>query len=254
MIGTLQCWLNQHGLSDIDDSVFIHDISYQPPKFNTRTFSIAGNHGTGIARNLAQYGSVEITVEIHEYDIVRRQHILQEIAKWALGGGEFTANDRPGQRLIVECVNPPSLGSAMNWTDEIKIELVANRIPFWEGDEVQTEATGAAETLTMNILGVADRAYVDADIVTGAAITSFTLISGDTSIALRQLNIASGKTIHIYHDEYNLLQIECDGTSLLGKRTSESSDDLRAENGAASFYFSSSGECTITVKARPLFV
>ena len=254
MIGTLQCWLNQQGLSDIDESLFILDISYKPIKYNTRSFTIAGKHGSGIAKNAAQYGSVDITIEIHEYDIRRRQHILQQVAAWALGGGEFTSNDRPGQRLIVECISPPTLGSAMNWTDEIKFTLVANRLPFWEGQEETKEITGASVTTTMVIPGVAEQAYVDADIVTGGTVTAFTIISGDTTIALAGLEIAEGKTIYIYHDEMNILQIACDGNSLLPYRLPVSSDDLRAENGEAEFTFWATASCTVTIKARPLFV
>lgn len=236
MMTRYECALNGIALSGVSPAIYVTDIAYNAPKMENTAVSLAGRPGQRIMRRGVQSSSVTISFEIHEQDTARRNAICQQAQEWATGGGYLTTRDRPEQRLFVICDTPPVIGSALRWTDKIKMVFTAYDFPFWEDEEPQSVTiSGTGGSASLYAGGYAAPVYVTAKVVntSSSALGNLTLTAGDTAMTLKGIALPAGKTLVIDYDDRRILRILADGRSVLGKRTKESADDLRIEAGKA---------------------
>ena len=175
-----------------------------------------------------------------------------------MGGGILTTDDRPNQRLHVVCTSAPSIQSSQKWADSQEMEFSAFDQPFWEDvTPAAVTLTGTDESGQLNGVGAAADPFVTARVVAGAPVTSLTLTAGDTAFRLSGISIASEEALVIDYDETHTLRIsnEDTGISYLEKRSADSDDDLMIPVGKWSYVsFESDGLCTVTFKARGLYL
>ena len=251
-------WLNEIGLADIDPTIHVHDVSYGAPNITTHTVDRARYHGSRVTRQRMGNSKVTISFVVHEYDIVRRQDIMNRIVAWSMGGGVLTTDDRPNQRLHVVCTSAPSVQSSLKWTARQNIEFSAFDQPFWEDIVPKTfTLTGTQESGRMVGAGAASDPFVEVRVTAGENVTSLDLVAGETTLKLRDISIATGEALVIDYDETHTLHIvnEDTGVSYLQNRTPDSDDDLMLPVGkAATVSFESNGTATVIFKVRGLYL
>lgn len=234
MMTRYECALNGIALSDVSAAIYVTDIAYNAPKMANALVSLAGRPGQRVLRRNVQSLSVTISFEIHERSVARRNAICQQAQEWALGGGYLTTSDRPEQRLSVACDTPPVIGSALRWTDKIKMVFTAYDFPFWEDEEPQSATVaGTSGSASLYAGGYAAPVYVTAKVTnaSGSVLNRLTLTAGDTAITLEGLVLPAGKTLTLDYIDGHILRITTDGVSVLRNRTDGSSDDLRLPAG-----------------------
>ena len=192
-----EAYLNGEALSAVNPDIYIHDISYGVPSVQYSTFTVAKRDGARIHRKYTDSISVKISFEIHTYDIVKRQTICGAVARWARNGGELQTNDRKGQRLRCVCTSLPVVNSVRDWTEALEMEFTAYPLPYWEEESyaVTTLTAGSSGNGTLNVAGSIDGAFVEADIVTNASVSSVSLtVNGKT---LTITGLTSGNDYYI---------------------------------------------------------
>ena len=241
-------WLNGLSLADIDRQIYITDIAYTPQQLRYTTNKLMGRDGQYSGKDSIESNAVTVTFMLRQYDTARRQSVLQDIVKWAVGGGVLTTSDRPGQQLRVKTTRLPGITSVMRWTDTLTLEFTAYDMPYWQDIAPQTAQAEYQQDGQLYCPGVRP-AFVEATVTTDAALAEFTLTCGDTHITLEGLTLAQGATVTVsYTADHNLLQITSGGQSLLAYRTEDSDDDLIANPGMNTVSVSASITATFSVK------
>lgn len=256
MITRYEAWLNKKSLSAIDPSIYIRDITYGAPTFSITANDIPGRNGQRVTSVLARSTGVVVTIEIHEQDVARRQDVCRRVQQWAMGGGELTTNDRRGQRLRVICEEPPSIASALKWTQALKMLFRTYAQPFWE-DEYPRSATDKGGGTTLYAPGFGDRTRVEAKVknTSSQTVNTLTLHAGGTQMTFSGLGLASNATLVIDYDENDLLRIRVGNASKLGCRTAASDDDLMIKTGAPeALSATANAGVTATFYARGLYL
>ena len=216
-------------LSSLNPAILITDIAHEPANYDRQTQAIANRNGLMIVKSTQKTTSVEIAFELRIYNIAERQRVLQQIQQWAKGK-ILETNDREGQQLHVVCETLPRIESVQEWNATLGIGFTAYNKPFWEEKLPSTiTLTGDDEEGSLYVPGNAGKAFVEAEITPSEAISGLTVTVGDTTIELEDLNTSD--VIKIGYDEYGNQYIKAGATSILSKRTPESSDDLLAECG-----------------------
>lgn len=243
-----EAYMDGTALSSLDPSILVLDIQPVAPQINSTFASLANRPGSMVMRRKKASASVQITFEIHEYNIAKRQSVCQRVAKWA-DGAILVTNDRPDQRLHCICEQYPVV-SAKGWTEPITMTFTGYLIPYWEeANPVTVSLTGTDEETTVYIPGNAGEALVSATVKANASVSSFTLTVGDTSITLSGLSMAANDTVTIAYDENLIQSIKKGNTSILDKRTG--ADDLLAKSGEmVDFSIIASASVTATFTVR----
>lgn len=258
MMTRYECALNGIALSGVSPAIYVTDIAYNAPKMENTAVSLAGRPGQRIMRRSVQSSSVTISFEIHEQDTARRNAICQQAQEWAAGGGYLTTRDRSEQRLSVICDTPPVIGSALRWTDKIKMVFTAYDFPFWEDEEPQSVTiSGSSGSASLYAGGYAAPVYVTAKVVntSNSALGSLTLTAGDTAMTLKGIALPAEKTLTIDYIDGHILRIATDGVSVLRNRTDGSSDDLRLPAGQrGQVTVSANTSVTAVFSARGLYL
>lgn len=250
MISRYQVVLNGISLQSLSTDILITDISYPEPRIQLSTYTRAKRDGAGIHQRYKDKTVVSIRFMIRAYDIARRQQICQQVRNWAKDGGDLRINDRPGQRLVCICEYIPMLNSVRNYTEEIEIQFAAYAVPYWQ--ELIPESislSGSSANGDFYVPGDAPETVVEAIITANATLTSISLTTGDTTLALSGISVPSGSSIQITYDDELIQSIKTGNTSLLAKRTG--ADDLMAKCGTINHVsFTADASCTVTFRAR----
>lgn len=254
MISRYEAYLNGVALSTISADILITDVEYSAPSIRTDVFSVAKRHGARIYRRYVDKTSVTISFAIRNYDTRARQMICGNVAKWAKNGGILKVNDRDGQRLRCVCENPPSISSALRWTDTMRIVFSAYALPFWEENIPSAlQLTGTSATGVLYVPGNVDGAMMEASIKANAALSSVTIGVNGQTLTLSGLSVASGNTIKISYDDNMIMSIKQGNTSLLNKRTGV--DDLIVNCGERNIVtLTASASVTADLTARGLWL
>jgi hypothetical protein len=243
-------------LSSINPNILILDIGADSKQQNISTSAIGNRHGARIVKKKFETAKVTISLEIHEYDIVKRQAVCQDIARWALNGTYLTINDRPGQRLRVVCEALPTIESAKKWLDEVQVVFAGYNPPFWEEENVMAVTLGGTNgatsgSTTAKIPGNANETLISATITAKASVSSFSVTANGKTISLSGLSLSSGDAVTIDYDDNMIIRIRKGTTSLLDKRTAASADDLMVDSGKENaFSFTSSGNAVVSFNIR----
>lgn len=251
MISRYEAYMDGVALSAVDPSLLILDIQHNDPALQIRTNPLGGRDGAIVNGTYIEKASVTITFAIREYSILNRQAACSRVVKWAKGK-VLKTNDRVGQMLYCVCDRFPVISSAMRWTDSLSVSFSAYGIPYWQEEyPKELTLTGTSQTDTLFVPGNSDTAYVNAEITAGASVSSLTIGCGDSSIALTGLSLSSGDVVKFAYDENGILSIKEGSTSLLNKRTAESSDNLTAKCGEENeLSITASGSVTAVFSVR----
>lgn len=225
--------LNGIELGEISPSIFVTDIAYSPPVREIKTAQIDGRNGQVLQRTITGSVSVEIRFEIHEQSVRRRAEIMEEVQRWAMGGGELNTGDMPDKRLRVICERIPTISSALKWTQTCSVGFTAYATPFWEDMYPQKSTISGNGSVEVYTPGFAAPAEVECDVknIGTSAITSVIITAGDTAMSFSGIFLSAGKTLKVGHDDRGLLTAGIEGTSALAKRTASSSDELELKAG-----------------------
>lgn len=250
------CRLNGVDISDVDESIILLDVVAQPPVSEIKTTALYGADGQRVGRRNINSMSVEIKFEIHEKDIERRAYVMERVAKWAYGGGELTIRERPGRRLNVVCESFAAL-DALKWTSAMTIVFTAFEIPYWEDVNPETATVNGDGEATIYAPGFAAAARISATVKnTGeSTITAVELTAGETKIKWDGLEIPAGGVLEVGYDDKAVFYAKVDSQSVLGKRTAESSDELRMEAGTrGTLRVATDGKAQTGFKARGYYL
>lgn len=257
MITRLRASLDGHALDAIADEIYIIDAAYMTPPFSVASSTYAARDGSLVHSRTTPMTQATITFEIHEADVERRQSICMDVQRWAMRGGWLEISDRPGQRMRVVCDTPPVIGSALKWTDKIRVSFTAYDKPWWEDIRARRVSVGADSAVTLYVAGSVDRVPIDAVLknASGTTVQTVTVHAGDTTMQLYGLNWQDGGEIVVAHDERGYLTLTMDGASIMHLRTPESSDELEIRTNAHERIALEAAEgVTMTVEARGRWV
>ena len=235
MISRYEVTLNGNPMSEIDEQLLILDVEYAKPAYDLRTAVNGSLDGARITGRYKESAEVTVSFELHLYGIADRQAACQKVISWARDGGILEINDRPDQRLHVVCSEFPAISSVRNWTDPLQITFTAYPLPWWEDtEETSVTLNGKKVNGYMELPGSGGDARVSVSIMVNGYLTTLNLRAGDTVLKLAGLAIASGGTLEIGYTDEQLIYIRSGSTSLLGKRTNDSADDLLLPSGKKS--------------------
>ena len=258
MVTRYEAWLNKKSLSAIDPAIYILDIAYGETRMATTLIDKSARNGQMVTDRRAQSTSVTITFEIHEQDVARRREVCGRVQAWAMGGGVLTTNDRRGQRLNVICDAPPSVGSALKWTQALKVTFTAYEQPFWEDEyprSVTMSGSNAKKSLYAPGFGAVARVWAEVKNTSGKAIDALTIKAGGTTFEFAGLGLAAGQTLEVLYDESGMLVIRAGGVSKMAKRTATSNDELAVKTGETSeFSVQADGDVSAVFKVRGLYL
>lgn len=230
MRSRFEAYIDRIPLSTLHPQILITDIGYTVANYKRQTQAVANRNGLILVNARQETSKVTIAFELRLYRAAERQVVLQKIQQWARGS-VLETSDREGQQLHVVCDGFPTIGSVSKWNSSMTISFTAYEQPFWENKTPSIFADDGTEiTGNLFVPGNAGETYVEAEITPSEAITGLVISVGSTSIELESLNTA--EKITIGYDAYGNQYIKAGTTSILSKRTPESSDDLIAICGA----------------------
>ena len=250
----LTCALGGVGLLDLDDRIYIEDIRDD----------IAIDHETAKRPSYGLYPlndpnhqsiTVTVTFMVKERDRVARAAVIQKVRGWA-DKGWLTTNLHPDQQLYVFCTQPPP-SESLKWNAKMDIKFTAYGEAYWqEIVPLSASSSSAASSATRAITprGTQD-CFLEAQIApSSGTLTSVTITVGTQQFKLTGLSVTSAAPLLIYYDELHNLHIESGGTSLLSKRSGDSSDDIILTAGQPNTVtMTFSRACNYTIKARGLW-
>lgn len=243
MISRYDVSLNGQPMSEIDPNLLVLDVNYGDASYAIDSAQVGGKDGAVILRETKESASVTISFELHIYSIAERQRVCQLVNAWAKDGGILRINDRPEQRLNCVCIQKATVASARNWTDPLSITFAGYNPPYWE-DETPSAITLSGRTASgsLYVPGNGKEAYISCSVVAKAALTAIQLTAGNSTIKLTDINVPNNGTLTIDYLD-GVLRIRQGNTSLLKKRTRESSDDLTCACGE---------NCTVSIVASAM--
>lgn len=240
-------------MDTLDDDLLILDIGCTQPDFQIQQNRAANLDGYDVGDAYFEKTTITVTFELHIYDIAKRNAACQAVNKWASAGGTITINDRTNQRLYnTRCEKYASIESARNWTDPLTIVFSTTYDPYWRTSTTKTlTLTGKSAKGTLKMDGNFGNAEVSATVTASAAISSFQIDVGNTTIKLTGLSLASGKNLVIDYVRSRYLRIRADGKSVMTKLDPSSSDQLLAPCGAnTAVSISANAKVTAVITAR----
>lgn len=249
-----EVWLNDVALSSLDPDIYVADIAYQAAPRTYEKSKLAGRDGAYSGRGYMESNGVIVSFAVRKYSTQERMRAVQAVCAWCSGGGWLKASDRILQRMYVRCTELPTVTSAMRWTENLSVEFTAFDYPYWQDTVAQTHVLDAGDEETMSVV-TALPAAVEATVTAAAAVTEIEIDVGDTGFVFTGLEMTAGDTLEIsYTDEHHILQVRSGNTSLLDKRTAQSSDDLIAVHGANAVSFTADGNATCTLRVKGVYV
>ncbi len=240
--------LNHKSLTDAAPSIYIVDVTEEEPKEKAQT-AATGTNGTRLLRVNRESLSVAMDFVLRDQNPDERAKAYNRVMQWARGGGYLYTSDRPGQRLYVDRVELPGLGSVKKWAGVITARFLAYARPYWESafPAVKTlSGTNAAGQLVPP--GNADGCFVAAEVtVTGMGLNTLTLTAGESVMQFTGLGLARGQKLSVVYRADGLLQITANGQSAMSKRSG--ADDLELFPGVyGNVGFSSDAACNVTFR------
>lgn len=245
--------LNNVELTSISESIFIVDIEEEPKV--TVDSDNRGSYGkTLLNEPERELLDIKISLMIKEHNRIKRQAVISEIKGWAKKGWLRT-NLRDNQRIFVVCTTP-MIHKAFQTHEKMEITFTAYDEAYWQ-EEIPASVSLTGSSATAQILPLGTRkCFLEAEITnaSGSAISQVSLSANGHLLKFSGLTFANAKKLVIRYDEQHVLRAEIDGTSVLSKRTEDSSDDITLPNKTATTVtFTATGSCSVKLIARGLY-
>lgn len=227
-----EAWISGVALSSVAPEIFVSGIEYEAPRRQISAEPLANRFGQIMTQSRFDPATVRISFVTKRISGVRRQKIVEAVAKWA-SGAQLMISDRPDQQLRVNCMQFPYIPDSCSFTDPITIEFQTIENPFWE-DLIPTTYTmsGTEGYGTFYVPGNAPQTYGEVKITPVGNLSTVMVALGSTSITLEDVGASAGTPITIGYTPSGILRIRRGNTSILDKRTAASADDLIAYPGA----------------------
>jgi len=248
----VELFMNGASLRGAAPRVWISGVQEDVPALDVTTAIYPAWDGERSVAAVRRSLRLTIVAQIHEvYNLAARSAALDAIAAWVGSGGVLTASYRPGKRLRVVPTARPSLGAVRDYTQEVKIELTAYAVPYWEDDAVTTRTFGPGSSGNVAFpLGCTHETPLDAVITANGNVTSLSLTAVGQTLHLTGLSLAAGDTLTIEHTEDDYLVIRAGETRLMDKLTADSADDLLLRPGSNTISVSADASISARLTAR----
>lgn len=226
MIAVCACGLNGVNPQENRPSLALVDVRELPPVVEDQAAALAGREGKRLLHRRRRGLSVALDFELHEPDPMLRLELCRELAAWANPGGWLTLSHRPGQRLSVTCDSPPTLTSALRWTETVTVTFTAHETPFWESiDVTEVSGNGRSGHVTLSPSGELPT-VLEAQIKALGPLEALTLSVDGQSLRLTNLSMATGDKLVLDHAVLGLPRLFVGTRSVLGCRAPECPEDL----------------------------
>lgn len=267
MANLFEATLGGVAFSSIADELILTDIVEEPVQMDTQTSPLALRYGLLRTRNVRLSLAVRLVFVIRTQNVARRAAVRDLVAVWGRNGGMLTVNTRPGKMLQVVMDTPPAQQSAMKWTEELTMTLMAYAWPYWQsepapsisGDTAWSDTDAAYVLNEALTVGGDVEAACTVRVQAQGALEQLRVTVGETYFELTGLGIPAGGALAIGYDDRGLLHatpvgIDGDTESRLPCRTAASSDDLLASPGVATIRVVSDTAATVTVTAKEMWL
>lgn len=259
-VSTENAWLNGISLSSLDASIIVRPAIEPEQKPNITYIANAGPSGRFIASNRQDSKVIKVRFSIKGLsNLTERAHIIDIVNGWASKGGNLQISSRSDQQIGVTCIKYATPSDIISLAGVYVLEFEANGVPYWQDivphvSEFQNSRgsgsggfvmTGNVETMVEFSITPENGTMTELAVGIGNS-------SNQTSYDFEfyGLQLASGQTMTITYDQYDILSIVADGVSVLDKRTAESADDLVAFPGMVVVGFYADTLCTGRFSAR----
>ena len=251
-------WMNNIGLQDIDDSIYVVDIVERDPDEEIIKAERSMSGGTRFIRVNRHALSVVIRFVVREHDPARRADIVSRVRAWAKEG-YLTTSDKPGKRLYVVCEYLPMVEGAMRWHETLELTLTAYDVPWWEDTSnncctiepnVPSNGTTYIGSSTLYQPGTTE-APVDVTVTAKSAMDTFRIDASENKYyKLEGLGMKGGDVLTITHDERGINYFKVNGASVLKKRTADSQDNVVIPPGHTTLTVRAGGPCKVVCSVR----
>lgn len=233
---TRRAAMNGTQLDGLDPSIVIRSIDPGTPKKTRQTTPRMGGSGQRPTSNHWDLleATVAYAIDIPKKQLAARRAVFDKVNAWAMGKGWLTMNAMDGKRMYVSDVSLPSSGDLFNWTDEFTITFRAEGVPFWQDGTATTATIGTSDSGSGSITvpGMVET-VCDAEITNegNSTINSLGITIGSSQFSFTNLGLAADDSLVIGHwaESGDLYIRKFTGsvyTSVMGKRTGASADDL----------------------------
>ena len=250
----ITCALDGIGLQDLDEHIYVEDVT-EETNVDQETAKRPGYGLLPLTDPGNESKSISVKLLVKQKNRIARMAIIQKVKGWA-SQGWFTSNMFPGLRIYVFCEQPPKV-TVFEWTARLEIKFTAYGEAYWQDATPMTKASSSAvSSATVTIKPNGNRkCFLEADIApSSGTLTSVTIVQGSQRLELTGLSVTSSAPLRIYYDELHILRIVSGSTSLLSKRSGDSSDDILLAPGVDnSISLTFSRACTYTLRARGLW-
>lgn len=184
-------------LAQVAPCARITDVIELSPSYTTDTKDFLGRHGSFLLRHQVKERRVRVQFALLAEDYAVRTAALSAIAAWAQGKW-LQIGDRPGQRLRVVCIEPPTTQSKRNWTALCEVTFSAFAVPFWEDREgVSVRANGSGVSLRFIGPGNAPGAPLRCRITPSGVLGSVRIAGNGAEMSFSGLSVPDGGTFSI---------------------------------------------------------
>jgi hypothetical protein len=254
--------LNGVQLDEIDKRILIQKVEPASGKDQVNAISLWGAAGNRVNKEHRDYLDVVVSfsMDIKRNALEERSEIFEKVMGWAMGGGWLTLSQKPDRRLRVIAAQLPAEGDPLEWTNRYSITFRAYGVPYWEKENASqlriggTSGTSRQFGVPGNVRGVMDAQFTN---TSGGTINTFSIsCSGGGSISLSGLGLGNGETLVIDHPNngrQSWLRIRIGGRSVMGCRTSGSSNDLYCGPGTTTVSMSAGGSGTLLLSCNGRF-
>lgn len=207
-------------------------------------------------KRLRRSKKIQIQFMIRElYDLAARAAILDAVNDWARDG-VLMISTRPDRMAQVIVTKYASAADIRDYNGAYTVEFEACGVPYWQdANTTQITMTGSSGSGAL-VVGGNVETVLDAVIKpTGGALSTLTLTAtsadgGASSFAFSGLSVAQNTPVVISHDARGILNIAAGSSSLIGKRTAASADELFVRPGSVTVAFTANTACSVTMTAR----
>lgn len=250
----ITCALGGVSLHELDSRIFVENIK-ETPNTGIETAKRSGYGTFPMAEPERISLVITVTVYVKERDRTARQAVIDAIKGWC-GQGWFTKSTKPGKRIYVFCTKMPE-EEAFDVSSRMEIEFTAYGEAYWQNTNpsfvVPYDAVSSGNA-TLKTSGTQD-CFLEATITpSGGTLTSVSISVGNQRLELTGLSVANETQLRIYYDEMHILRIVNGSTSLISKKTADSSDDiLLPPNASSTISFTFNTNCYYQFMARGLW-
>lgn len=246
--------LNGTQLDSLDNRILIQSVDEAAGKETITAVSLGGGNGQRVTGRRRDTLDVTVKFSINSRDMATRSTILDNINKWAYGGGTLTLNNRGSKSLTVEFVQAPGGGDQFKWTSEFSMVFRAYTVPYWQDttatSKALTQDDAGSDTITMP--GSTDT-IGEATIQnkSGSTLNTVSLTVNGYTMAFTDLSMANNATLTIDHITAGgayVKRAKIGSTSVLDKLTG--ADEFILTPGSNTISYEAGGDVIVTVSAK----